>query len=93
MDKKKHAVLLALAAAGETGLARADFREATRREVSAHTVQEEQLDPLMQSGMITLGQQPSEDGRVKGPVDRYTITDAGRQALADVADAPAPAAA
>ncbi|MBK6616344.1 hypothetical protein [Ottowia sp.] len=81
MDKKKLAVLAALEAA-PAGLLKADFREATSREVSAHTVQEEQLDPLLSSGHIAATAEASTDGRIKGMVDRFTLTDAGKAALA-----------
>ena len=52
MDKKKLAVLKSLVA-NPAGLLLADFREATRREVSRHTVKEEQLEPLLAEGMVT----------------------------------------
>ena len=78
-DKKERAVLVALAAA-VGGLLRGDMREATRREVSSHTVHE-QLETLEQRGHIVATHEPSTDGRVKGMLDRYTITEAGRQAI------------
>lgn len=83
MDKKKLAVLAALLASeGANGLLKSDLREATGREVSAHTVQEEQLDPLSADGLVKATPEASTDGRVKGMVDRFAITDAGKQALA-----------
>ena len=81
MDKKERAVLVALAAS-VGGLLKGDLREATRREVSSHTVHE-QLDALLAKGMIEATPEASNDGRVKGLVDRYTITGVGLEAIGE----------
>ena len=94
LTKKEVAVLLALRGADD-GLLEADFREATRREVSAHTVLEEQLVPLQQRGLISSTAEVPTDRRIHGTVDRYALTAAGEQALAatpGVGRAPAAAA-
>jgi len=84
MDKRERAVLEALAR-HRSGLLRCDLREATRREVSAHTVQE-QLDVLLQRGHIAATAQQSVDRRVKELPNRYTITASGQSALEMVGD-------
>lgn len=61
---------------------KADLREATRREVSSHTVQEEQLDPLVAAGYVSATPEASTDGRVKGSVYRLAITETGKLCLA-----------
>ena len=80
MTKQEKAVLMALSQ-NKAGLLKGDFREATRREVSSHTVEEEQLKPLTERGLIATSEEKSSDGRIKALVTRYTITEAGEAEL------------
>ncbi len=79
MTKQEVAVLLALQA-HPAGLLEDDFRQATRREVSRHTVCEH-LAVLLSQGLIKTTAEQPQDGRAKGLVDRYTLTEAGVQYL------------
>lgn len=87
MTKQEKAVLIALSN-NPAGLLQVDFREATKREVSQHTVHL-QLEALSQAGMITGTEEQSEDGRIKGTVTRYTITGEGKAALEPKAETQA----
>jgi DNA-binding PadR family transcriptional regulator len=53
----------------------------------------EQLAALMSRGLIQATPEESTDGRIKGLIDRYSLTEAGRQCLAAEAAAAAGAAA
>lgn len=80
MTKQEMAVLRALQA-NPAGLFEDDFREATKREVSRHTVGEH-LAVLSNQGLIKPTAEQPRDGRIKGMLHRYTLTGVGLAFLA-----------